>query len=615
MTAQNMAKKILADSGYEVTTVSNGAAAVKKIAEVKPDLVILDIYMPGYTGLEVCERVRANLETTNLPVLLTVGKMEPYRAEDGARVRADGIIVKPFEATDLINIVKKISEKFAPAKPSNYGELETMAPVSTPVEEFPEPIAEETAARVEVPAEMAASPAMGFDEAPAAIPAAMDWGHASASVEPEALEFPPAVAEHAATPQDFIAAHTEVEAGTITDSMPAYLEPHATAPSFAMEPSQEHAGGLPEPEIEFTSAPQAKDVTAEPSADFEPTIRTEDVQVFATQDPDLVTAPEEISNFVTNFGVENAEEIPVGTVTGDEAFLAETSVHDMPEPLAPEQVFPKSAAEDFEIAEEPVAEEHPVEALEFSHSEPAQTEATGEPAPTAANESVDDFEARVAAAMSAFEQPLESSLAAEPEPVVEQVDNFIGDAEIVNPVAVDPEADSVEFKLPEPQPPAETRPTLDVNETMVLPAEALLSLEAEMRKALELKQSAEAPAPSHEQVMDDFTGPQLVSSDKAERLEDSVGSELPAAGRDDDEFARAVAARLREISEPEPQVEHVEEPHGAVAPMAMAAAAAVPMAEKLNPLGDETLALAVKKAVERLQPQLIAEIMKALKGE
>ena len=45
MTAQNMGRKILAESGYDVTTVSNGAAAVKKIAEVKPDLVILDIYM------------------------------------------------------------------------------------------------------------------------------------------------------------------------------------------------------------------------------------------------------------------------------------------------------------------------------------------------------------------------------------------------------------------------------------------------------------------------------------------------------------------------------------------------------------------------------------------
>ena len=59
MTAQNMGKKILADAGFDVATVSNGAAAIKKVAEFKPNIVILDIYMPGYTGLEVCERIRA----------------------------------------------------------------------------------------------------------------------------------------------------------------------------------------------------------------------------------------------------------------------------------------------------------------------------------------------------------------------------------------------------------------------------------------------------------------------------------------------------------------------------------------------------------------------------
>jgi len=55
VTAQNMGKKILTEAGYEVVAVSNGAAAVKKIAEQKPDIIILDIYMPGYSGLEVCD--------------------------------------------------------------------------------------------------------------------------------------------------------------------------------------------------------------------------------------------------------------------------------------------------------------------------------------------------------------------------------------------------------------------------------------------------------------------------------------------------------------------------------------------------------------------------------
>ncbi len=53
VTAQNMGKKILSEAGHEVVCVSNGAAALKKVSEQEPDLVILDIYMPGYSGLEV----------------------------------------------------------------------------------------------------------------------------------------------------------------------------------------------------------------------------------------------------------------------------------------------------------------------------------------------------------------------------------------------------------------------------------------------------------------------------------------------------------------------------------------------------------------------------------
>ena len=111
MTAQNMGKKILTEAGYEVVAVSNGAAAVKKIAEQKPDIIILDVYMPGYSGLEVCEKVRGSLDTMKIPVLLTVGKMEPYKPEDANRVKADGVIIKPFEASDLLAIMKKFEER------------------------------------------------------------------------------------------------------------------------------------------------------------------------------------------------------------------------------------------------------------------------------------------------------------------------------------------------------------------------------------------------------------------------------------------------------------------------------------------------------------------------
>src|SRR5258707_1987721 len=70
--------------------------------------------MPGYSGLEVCEKVRGSLDTMKTPVLLTVGKMEPYKPEDASRVRADGVIIKPFEASDLLAIVKKLEERITP---------------------------------------------------------------------------------------------------------------------------------------------------------------------------------------------------------------------------------------------------------------------------------------------------------------------------------------------------------------------------------------------------------------------------------------------------------------------------------------------------------------------
>src|SRR5262249_9628801 len=173
MTAQNMGKKILSDAGYEVVAVSNGAAALKKINELKPELVVLDVYMPGYTGLEVCEKMRAAHETSTTPVLLTVGKMEAYKPEDGARVRANGVIIKPFEATDLLAAIEKLA---GVAKAAGAKAAPVQATVEVPVpgseqqetEQWKSEPAEEIQGTkpesVSVPSEMASHAAYGFDE-------------------------------------------------------------------------------------------------------------------------------------------------------------------------------------------------------------------------------------------------------------------------------------------------------------------------------------------------------------------------------------------------------------------------------------------------------------------
>jgi CheY-like chemotaxis protein len=114
VTAQNMGRRILMDAGYEVITVNNGSAALKKIHESRPDLIVLDVYMPGYGGLEVCQRLKESGETMRIPILLTVGKMEPFKADEAKRVRADGHIVKPFEASELLAALTRLEDRIVP---------------------------------------------------------------------------------------------------------------------------------------------------------------------------------------------------------------------------------------------------------------------------------------------------------------------------------------------------------------------------------------------------------------------------------------------------------------------------------------------------------------------
>ncbi len=125
VTAQNMGRKILADAGYDVITVNNGSAALKRITEIKPDLIVLDVYMPGYSGLEVCQRLKESAETAHIPVLLTVGKLEPFKPEEARRAKADAHIVKPFEASELLTAITRLEDRVVPQQAESNTDLDT----------------------------------------------------------------------------------------------------------------------------------------------------------------------------------------------------------------------------------------------------------------------------------------------------------------------------------------------------------------------------------------------------------------------------------------------------------------------------------------------------------
>lgn len=102
----------LADLGVEVVSVNNGEAAVRKLGDVSPDLVLADIFMPVRNGYEVCEYVKKDARFSHLPVVLLVGAFDPLDEREAQRVGADGILKKPFVPPDpLITMVRMLLER------------------------------------------------------------------------------------------------------------------------------------------------------------------------------------------------------------------------------------------------------------------------------------------------------------------------------------------------------------------------------------------------------------------------------------------------------------------------------------------------------------------------
>lgn len=107
ITIQKVVNLTFADEGIEVISVGDGNAAIEKLAEFTPDLVMADINMPGLSGYEICERLRANEATRRIPVILLVGSFEPFDEAEAQRVGANDFLTKPFQS--IRQLVTKVS--------------------------------------------------------------------------------------------------------------------------------------------------------------------------------------------------------------------------------------------------------------------------------------------------------------------------------------------------------------------------------------------------------------------------------------------------------------------------------------------------------------------------
>ena len=115
-TIQRLVAQTFHDGNFEVVAVSNGDAAIRKFEEVRPELVLADIYMPGKNGYEVCAVVKKHPELGGTPVVLLAGAFDAYDEETASQVGAAAHITKPFEPHALVNLVVSLLPKEAPKR-------------------------------------------------------------------------------------------------------------------------------------------------------------------------------------------------------------------------------------------------------------------------------------------------------------------------------------------------------------------------------------------------------------------------------------------------------------------------------------------------------------------
>ncbi len=117
VTIQKVVGISFASEDVVLVTVDNGTAAVAKAKELRPDIVLADVVMPGLNGYEVCRAIKAAPNLRHVPVLLLTGTFEAFDEAKAREVGADGHITKPFEAQALVDTVNARLAAAAPKAP------------------------------------------------------------------------------------------------------------------------------------------------------------------------------------------------------------------------------------------------------------------------------------------------------------------------------------------------------------------------------------------------------------------------------------------------------------------------------------------------------------------
>lgn len=220
VTIQKVVEIVLAEEGFDVRIANNGEEALADVPVLRPDIVLADVEMPVMDGYQLCEKIKMNPDTKDIPVILLAGAFEPFDEGHAKDVGANDYIIKPFESAELMSKINAalaasdiLKEKALEAEPSEAVEVTETAEAEEWEDEevLPEPAEEE------IVVEMLNEKGLSLDEE---YEIAEVFQEAVEAEKPSLGEVPE-LKEKAAVPEDAVS----VKPSVVTPVMPQFEIP------------------------------------------------------------------------------------------------------------------------------------------------------------------------------------------------------------------------------------------------------------------------------------------------------------------------------------------------------------------------------------------------------
>ena len=407
ITIQKVVELTFSDGDYEVTAVNNGAKAIQKLSEMRPDIILSDIIMPEKNGYEVCEYVKSHPEYRNIPVILLTGTFEPFDPDRADKAGCDAVVTKPFESQSLIHKVEELIQQSgskaaapvpapAPTPAPAHGLFADVPSFDPPAAPAADPFEHDTDIFAATPA---ATPTLATDM-PFDTPEPA-FGGETRALPRMSFEEMQQMANEPATPTTAPQpAMPDTEVSPWDDAPPAFSGETRAFPRMSFEEMQQMGSGS-QPAAEkqaethglFDATPPSPAVPEaspwdEPRADSGatrafPAVSFEDTGKMAEQAPTAEPTPPTPARFDASAETPVAEASPWEEAPS--AFSGETRAFPRMSFEEMEKMAPKPAAAASEPAWEPPEETHTADPFaESAHSEsPFAAEAPAPPPPAA----------------------------------------------------------------------------------------------------------------------------------------------------------------------------------------------------------------------------------------